>query len=425
MRKKVVASCMAVLCFASITSAAMADTVKSDMKVVQDGKASQITESSFLVDSTLYAAYASVGKELGVEVKWDSAAKMLTLSKENQTIQLTENSGTPLQSIGGEVYVPVRFVYETFGYRVGYDDSTRTVTMTPKAKVSILADIDPAKPTGHTEGLIADKLGRLYTVDQETKKLYRVLPDTGKVEELTVLPKVSTGMVFDQDGNLYLAAGGGQGVEGVVLRVPAKALAGGAFDPTLVETFVTGTNGANGLVFDAKGNLYVSGTATGNIYVVSPAGKVTTWATGMKPERSVQPITANGVIFDQQNRLYIANTSSGEISRVQVNEDGSFGKLELFAKDALLYGADGITWGPEGDLYLCANERNAIVKVTSEGKAIEVTANDNEGPLEFPASLRFVGSTLYVSDFDQPRGVNKDNKPGIGASIAKIELGSK
>jgi sugar lactone lactonase YvrE len=94
------------------------------------------------------------------------------------------------------------------------------------------------------------------------------------------------------------------------------------------------------------------------------------------------------------------------------------------AKDPPLYGADGIAFGPKGDLYVCANERNSIVKVTSDGKVAEVAGNDNQGPLEFPASMHFVGSTLYVSNYDLPRGVNKPNEPGIGASFAKIELGS-
>jgi hypothetical protein len=50
---------------------------------------------------------------------------------------------------------------------------------------------------------------------------------------------------------------------------------------------------------------------------------------------------------------------------------------------------------------------------------------NNEGTLEFPASLHFVGNTLYVSNFDVARGVNKPNEPGIGASIVKISLTGK
>ncbi|MDF2961412.1 MAG: hypothetical protein K0S39_3147 [Paenibacillus sp.] len=292
--------------------------------------------------------------------------------------------------------------------------------------VSILTDLDPEKGTGmRIEGITGDKQGRLYTIDMDSKQLYRIASDTGKAEVLTVLPRTATGMVFDDNGNLYMASGGGQGVEGVVLRVPAKALEGGAFDSSLVETFVSGTNGANGLVFDEQGNLYVSGGATGNVYVVKPNGESTVWASGIAAERKEQMITVNGLAFGKDGLLYIANTSSGEINRVKVNADGSFGKVERVAKDPLLYGADGIMFGPDGDLYVCANERNAIVKVTVNGKVTEVAANDNKGILEFPASLHFVGNSMYVSNFDVQRGANNPNVPGIGASIVKLELGGK
>jgi hypothetical protein len=109
-----------------------------------------------------------------------------------------------------------------------------------------------------------------------------------------------------------------------------------------------------------------------------------------------------------------------------VNADGTFGKVELFAKDARLNGADGIMFGPDGDLYVCVNELNSVVKVSSNGKVTEVAGSpSNQGTLEFPASLHFVGKTLYVSNFDQPRGVNKPNEPGIGASVVKIDLTGK
>jgi sugar lactone lactonase YvrE len=91
--------------------------------------------------------------------------------------------------------------------------------------------------------------------------------------------------------------------------------------------------------------------------------------------------------------------------------DGTFGEVKQFAKDPLLYGADGIAFANDGNLFVCANERNAIVRVSPSGKVSEVAVNDNQGPLEFPASLDFVGKTLYVSNFDIDRGVNSPNTP--------------
>jgi sugar lactone lactonase YvrE len=289
------------------------------------------------------------------------------------------------------------------------------------AEVSIAADLDPASAVGiRTEGLTGDDQGRLYTTDMDSRRLFRIIPGTGEVEVLGILPRFALGMAFDKQGNLYMASRGD--VDSVILRISAETLATGRFETGQVETFAQGVDGANGLAFDREGNLYVSGGATGNIYIISPQGERTVWASGIKAERPQQLITVNGLAFGRDGRLYIANTSSGEINRVRIEKDGTFGEVELFAKDPLLYGADGIAFGPDGNLYVAANERNAIVKVSHAGKVTELTANDNQGPLEFPASLHFVEDTLYASNYDVARGANLPNQPGIGASIAKIEL---
>ena len=80
---------------------------------------------------------------------------------------------------------------------------------------------------------------------------------------------------------------------------------------------------------------------------------------------------------------------------------------------------------PKGNLWVAANERNAVVEVTPEGKVRDVAKNDSRGPLEFPTSVVFVGSTAYVSNFDTPRRDNlaadgKTSLDGVGASIAQI-----
>lgn len=292
-------------------------------------------------------------------------------------------------------------------------------TLTPE--VSIVADLNPAAAAGmRIEGLTGDRKGQLYTIDMDSRTLYRVTPKTGDIKALTVLPRVATGMAFDKAGNLYMASGGSDTQEGVILKVPADALKGDSFPADRVSVFATGTNGANGLAFDHKGILYVSGGATGNIYRIKPDGTKTVWASGFAADRSAQPIVVNGLAFGRDGKLYIANTSSGSIHRVVVNKDGTFGESGVYAKDAKLYGADGIAFGPDGKLYVAANERNAIVKVTADGVATDVVSNGNSGPLEFPASLHFVGKKLYASNFDVERGTNSPNAPGIGASIAEI-----
>ncbi|WFA20160.1 hypothetical protein ERY13_24435 [Paenibacillus mucilaginosus] len=442
MRKSMVISLTAALaCLGPLVPAASAaEPVPSNLSVKWDGEPAALANNAFLLDHILYSPYQPAASAMGAEAKWDAASKTLRLHKGTVEVELTaepsavegaEPDGAPLLVIGENAYVPVRFVYERFGYKVGYDQTTRTVLITSEGmadadrhEAAILTDLDPDKATGmRIEGITGDAQGRLYTVDMDSKRLFRILPETGKAEVLTVLPRPATGMTFGPDGALYMASGGGQGVEGVILRVPADVLQGGAFDASKVETFASGTNGANGLVFDGSDRLFVSGGVTGNVYGITPEGKSTVWSSGLKAEREEQKITVNGLAFDKEGRLTIANTSSGEIWKAPVNSaDGSIGTPELFAKSPLLYGADGIAFGPDGVLYVCANERNAIVKVTPNGEVSELAANTNEGPLEFPASVHVMGGALYISNFDLPRGTNMPNEPGIGSSIAKIGL---
>jgi sugar lactone lactonase YvrE len=284
--------------------------------------------------------------------------------------------------------------------------------------VTVVADLDPASATGmRIEGLASDKAGRLYTIDLDSRRFFRITPDTGAVETLGVLGRPGTGMAFDAAGNLYIAS------TDVVLRVPADSLAASPFVTTTVQTFATGLTGANGLAFGAGGELYVSGGATGNIYVVASDGMTKTFATGFTSEREAQRISTNGLAFGPDGLLYSSNTGTGAIDRIAVNADGTAGTVQRFATDPRLLGADGITFAANGDLYVAANERNAIVWVKPDGTVGGEVANGNAGPLEFPASPSFSGNALYASNFDIERGANAPNAPGVGASIARIDVG--
>jgi len=142
--------------------------------------------------------------------------------------------------------------------------------------------------------------------------------------------------------------------------------------------------------------------------------------------KTQQAIPANGLVFDSQGMvLYVADTARGAIWKVAVNPDGKAGKPTLMAQSTLLEGADGPAFDRKGSLWVAANERNAIVEVTPDGKVRDVLKNDSNGPLEFPTSVIFVGNVAYVSNFDTARRDNlavdgKTSLDGIGASIIQI-----
>ena len=304
--------------------------------------------------------------------------------------------------------------------------------------VSILVDLDPASTdrTAIVESVTADQQGRLYLADWVSGNILRVDPKApkpvvvGRIENRQIAGKSvrgdGRGVAFNAQGDLFIACD----PFGEVVRIKNADI--NAEKPGIAETFATGTEGANGIVFDKKGNLYVAGARTGRVYRVGPAGGRAEVVLRIEPHNRIlsdkktqQPIVANGLAFDANGILYISDTARGAIWKTTIGADGSVGKPTLLAQSSLLEGADGLDFDRSGRLWVTANERNAILTLTSDGKVQEIAKNGSQGPLEFPSAIVFVGNAAYVSNNDTPRGDNLDAngataRDGIGASIAQI-----
>jgi len=308
------------------------------------------------------------------------------------------------------------------------------------AKVSVLIDFDPksADQTVVVESIAVDHKDRLYACDRISGNVWRIDPKNpklivvGRVQEREIGGKKVranvSGIVFNAAGDLYLTAGGFN----EVLRIRDRNL--DPDEPGVAQTFATETDGANGIAFDKNGSLYVSGGRNGRIYRSGPEGgraQVLTQIplhTRVLPDgKTEQALTANGIVFDKQGTtLYVADTARGAIWKIAISADGKAGQPALLTQSVLLEGADGPAFDPQGNLWVAANERNAVVLVQPDGRVFDVQKNDSKGPLEFPTSVVFVGATAYVSNFDTPRRDNlaadgKTSLDGIGASIIKIE----
>ena len=303
---------------------------------------------------------------------------------------------------------------------------------------SILVDLDPASTerTIIVESFTADRDGVLYLPDRVNGTILRVDPKSpkpavvGKVEARTIDGKkvdaLPGGILFDAKGDLYVAAG----PFGEVVRIKAAEL--NPAKPGMAQTFATGVRGANGIALDKQGKLYISGGASGIVYSVGPNGGAAQAATQIDrnvrtlPDgKATQAIVANGLKFDAAGVLQVADTSRGAVWKVAIGTDGKGGKPALLAQSPLLEGADDMAFAANGDLWVAANELNAIVPASPAGVVKNIAKNDSKSPLEFPSAIVFVGKTAYISNFDVPRRDNMDAngttaKDGIGASVAQI-----
>jgi sugar lactone lactonase YvrE len=304
--------------------------------------------------------------------------------------------------------------------------------------VALLVDLDPASTerTVIVENITADRNGVLFTADRVTGNVLRIDPRSPKpVVVARIEPRQingqptqanASGLAFNAQGDLLIAAN----AFNEVLRVRASDL--DPARPGLAQPFATGTPGANGIAFDRSGQLFVSGGASGSVFRIAPAGGAAQTVAQIEKNvrtlpdgKTQQPIVANGLAFDASGALVVADTSRGALWRVPMAADGSAGKPVLWVQSLLLEGADGLAFDPRGNAWVAANELNAVVMVTPDGKVSTLAVNASQGPLEFPGSVAFVGEAAYVVNFDVPRRVNIDAggttaRDGVGASVVKI-----
>src|SRR5687768_8444305 len=110
----------------------------------------------------------------------------------------------------------------------------------------------------------------LYLPDRVTGNILRVDPKSpkptvvGRIEAREIKGKKvnadPSGIAFNPQGDLFVAVG----PFAEVVHIRASELNPGK--PGSAQTFATGTPGANGIVFDRQGNLFVSGGGSGIVY---------------------------------------------------------------------------------------------------------------------------------------------------------------
>jgi sugar lactone lactonase YvrE len=266
-----------------------------------------------------------------------------------------------------------------------------------------------------------------------------------------------------------------------------------AKNPPNAAIFASGVPGANSIAFDKKGILWVSDgvTAQGRVWKVTglganctstpainceevfriqplanevnlvngvggvgrdvrwlPLGTITVTPTSRSAANTLgsTALVANGVAFDKDgDKLFIADTARGAIWKATFDRDGHLksktGCDTTFAPNTLcldnvfvahpyLAGADGIALDRDGNIWVVAVERQAIVVVTKHGKVFEVFRNPVNSPsgfglrnagdqsvgnnhiLEAPTSPFIIGKVFCTAQADFGLGDNSPRSTG-------------
>jgi hypothetical protein len=170
-----------------------------------------------------------------------------------------------------------------------------------------------------------------------------------------------------------------------------------------------GLPGINDMVFDRKGNLYVSDSFQGAIYRIANATSCsqceveTISRDPLLATAGALPFGANGLaLSSDESLLYINNAGDGRVLRMTLADR----KVTILANS--MYGADGLRMR-NGVLWVATNQIDAIVGLDERGRerfrAGSFRGIDENGApngLLFPASTAVLGEWMIVANLSLP-----------------------
>ncbi|WP_175404068.1 gliding motility-associated C-terminal domain-containing protein [Mucilaginibacter sp. PPCGB 2223] len=248
------------------------------------------------------------------------------------------------------------------------------------------------------DGLVIDGAGNLYVSDQQTNLIRKVTPgglvstiagkNSGFINGTGAAASFNAprGLAIDPAGNLYVADQANNAIRkitqaGVVTTVAGSGATGFNNGTGTSATFNTPT----GVGIDNAGNLYIADAGNNAIRKITPAGGVTTFATGFSFPREVRvDDSGNLYVTDQQSYTIKKVTPTGVVSVVAGN--GQSGTTDGYGNVATFDSPIGLALDGLGNLFIADN--GLVRKVAINGYTINKA---------LPAGLVFDTATGIIS----------------------------
>lgn len=231
-------------------------------------------------------------------------------------------------------------------------------------------------------GLAVDHDGNAYTSDWINDRILKVTPD-GETTTYTAAPFGLLDLAFGPDGTLY-----GLGADSFLYKLPPG---GGAF-----ERIATISNRNQAIAVDHGGQIYV--VAGQQILKVATDGSVSPFA-GHATETGTQNGTGSaarfsypsGIGVDASNNLYVTDSGSGAIRRLS-----PAGEVTTCATGFV--SPTDVAAGTDGTLYVTENQMYRVRKVAPDG-AVSLVAGGTYGHRDgFGTGAKFSHPTSLALD---------------------------
>lgn len=183
---------VAILMLLSVQSVAAAGTTKVNV----NGVNLVMKEAPVIINGRTLVPLRAIFEALNVSPQWDGTTKTVSASTGNVTMQLKIGSNeaivngktvkldAPGTLVNGSTMVPARFVAETLGGNVGWDDATKTVKITTSVAAN-QTPIAPQPPQQSVESLYADAYKHMKNyMNQYSGSKFSAKASLGSVETL-------------------------------------------------------------------------------------------------------------------------------------------------------------------------------------------------------------------------------------------------
>jgi len=138
---------------------------------------------------------------------------------------------------------------------------------------------------------------------------------------------------------------------------------------------------------------------------------------------------ADGISFDKEGNLYISNFGDAAIHKITFNADQTVADNVIWAQNQdECQSIDGIAFDDQGYLYMADFSQNAIVRVSPDGKTVKRLAQSPDksgfdGGLEQPGEPIVYGDKIVATCFDLVTGPDKINTGHeMPATLAYLDM---